>query len=74
MSGFKSSISEKESADEVLKYSSQEVEDILRLPKNEYILDSAQTKSALLGLVDIMFACLYDLRWVASTPHWVYIT
>ncbi|XP_067935579.1 protein SHQ1 homolog [Watersipora subatra] len=46
----------------LIVYSKDEVEDLLRLPRKDYILDSGETKSALLGLIDVLFAYLYDMR------------
>jgi len=44
-------------------YTKEEMELILQLPKKEYILEKFQTSAALVGLIDILYACLYDTRW-----------
>lgn len=49
-------------------YTKEEMELILQLPKKEYILEKFQTSAALVGLIDILYACLYDTRTTKDDP------
>ena len=48
--------------DDLVQLTQEETESILRLPKKQYLLDQSEKRCALVGLVDILYACLYDIR------------
>lgn len=56
-------------AQRLVTYTNEEMEAISRLPRKEYLLDTYQTRSAFLGLVDILYAYCYEIRFDYSNYY-----
>lgn len=52
----------KEEEPQAIKFNQDEQYRLKNLPRKEYLLDSKEKQSLLLGMVDILFAYAYDLR------------